>query len=69
MEHFVPNSSRDLRSDAHRSQIIGGDADKDHAQIIGGDTVELLGGYIPPGFQHPCLQKNLELLLFFVFLG
>ena len=33
---FPPNSSRDLRSDAHLSQIIGGDADKDHAQIIGG---------------------------------
>ena len=33
---FPPNSSRDLRSDAHQSQIIGGDADEDHAQIIGG---------------------------------
>ena len=28
MEHFFsPNSSRDLRSDAHQSQIIGRDAD------------------------------------------
>ena len=31
MEHFFsPISSRDLRSDAHQSQIIGGDADEDH---------------------------------------
>ena len=38
MEHFLPpNSSRDLRSDAHQSQINGGDADKDHTQIIGVD--------------------------------
>ena len=36
--------SGDLRSDAHQSQIIGGDADEDHTQIIGGDTVKLLEG-------------------------
>ena len=30
-------------------QIIGGDADVDHSQTIGGDTAKLLGGYIP----HP----------------
>ena len=30
MEHFFsPNSSGHLRSDAHQSQIIGGDADVD----------------------------------------
>ena len=53
MGHFFsPNSSADLRSDAHQSQIIGGDADEDHTQIIGGYTVKLLGGYIPPGFRH-----------------
>ena len=45
---FSPNSSGDLRLDVHQSQIIGGDADEDHTQIIGGDTVKLLGGYIPP---------------------
>ena len=33
---FFPNSSTDLRSDAHQSQIIGGDADKDYTQIVGG---------------------------------
>ena len=50
MEHFFsPNSGGDLRSDAHQSQIIGGYADVDHTQIIGGDTVKLLWGYIP----HP----------------
>ena len=39
MEHFSPNSSTDLRSlrsDAHQSQIIGGDAGEDHTQIVGG---------------------------------
>ena len=54
---FSPNSSGHLRSDAHQSQIIGGDADVDHTQTIGGDTVKLLGGYIPPssfpGFGTP----------------
>ena len=45
---FSTNSSTDLRLDAHQSQIIGGDADEDHTQIVGGDTVKLLGGYIPP---------------------
>ena len=49
MEHsFSPNSSGDLRSDAHQSQIFGGDADEDHTQIIGGDTAKLLGGIYPP---------------------
>ena len=44
MEHFFsPNSIEHLRSDAHQSQIIGGDADVDHTQTIGGDTVKLLG--------------------------
>ena len=53
---FSPNSSGHLRSDAHQSQIIGRDADVDHTQTIGGDIVQLLGGYIlpiPPGFGTP----------------
>ena len=38
MEHFfAPILDGDLRSDAHQSQIIGGNADVDHTQIIGGD--------------------------------
>ena len=46
---FPRNSSGHLRSDAHQSQISGGgDADVDHAQTIGEDTVKLLTGYIPP---------------------
>ena len=55
MEHFFsPNSSGDLRSDALKSQIIGGDADVDHTQITGGDTIKLLEGDIfPPGFGTP----------------
>ena len=31
-----------------KSQIIGGDADEDHSQIIGGYTVKLLGGIYSP---------------------
>ena len=49
LEHFFSqNSGTDLRSDPHQSQIIGGDADEDHTQIVGGYTVKLLGGYISP---------------------
>ena len=33
---FSTNSGGDLRSGTHQSQIIGGDADVDHTQIIGG---------------------------------
>ena len=54
--------STDLRSDAHQSQIIGGDADEDHTHIVGGYTVKLLRGYIPPSpplFRHHCpLNSN-----------
>ena len=32
---FSPKSSEDQRSDADQSQIIRGDADVDHTQIIG----------------------------------
>ena len=47
-DFFSRNSGGDLRSDAHQSQITGGDADVDHTQIIGGDTVKLLGRiYLP----------------------
>ena len=54
---FSPQSSKDLRSEAHQSQIIGGNADEDHTQIIGGDTVKLLEEIYPPspptpGFRH-----------------
>ena len=55
-DFFSPNSSGHLRSDAHQSQTIGGDADVDHTQTIGGDTSKLLGRIyppIPPGFGTP----------------
>ena len=55
---FSPNSSGHLRSDAHQSQIIEGDADVDHTQTIGGYTAKLLGGHIPPGFRHPCITSH-----------
>ena len=51
----------DLRSDAHQSQIIGGNADEDHTQIVGGYTVKLLDEYIPPSppwFRHHCTRTT-----------
>ena len=53
---FSSNSRGDLRSDAYRSQIIGGDADGDHSQIIGKETVKLLGGYISLSHQVALLS-------------
>ena len=53
---FSPNSSTDLRSDAHQSQIIGGDTSEDHTQIVGGGYSHIIGGIyppIPPGFGTP----------------
>ena len=51
MEHFFPRILvEDLRSDAHQSQIIGRDADEDDTQIVGGNTVQIIGGDISP---HP----------------
>ena len=52
MEHFFsPNSSTDLRSDTHQSQIIGGDAGEDHTQLVGGIQSNYWGGYIPQHLQ------------------
>ena len=49
MEHFFsPNSGGDLHSDAHQSQVIGGGADVDHTQIIGGIQSNYWGEFIPP---------------------
>ena len=57
MEHFFsPNSGGDFRSDAHQSQIIGGDADVDHTQIIGGIQSKYwrdISPPSPPGFDTP----------------
>ena len=51
--------STDLRSDAHQSQIIGGDADEDHTQIVEGYAVKLLGDISPhpPLFRHHWLYS------------
>ena len=46
---YSANSWGNLRSEAHQSQIIGGDGEKGHTQIIGGYKVQLMGD-IPP---HP----------------
>ena len=63
MEHFFsPNSSGNLRSDAHQSQIIGGDENEDHTQIIGGIQSNHWGGYIPPSPRVSApLHKNNQL--------
>ena len=51
---FPLNSGGHLRSDACTPESnYWGDADVDHTQTIGEDTVKLLGEYIPPGFRHP----------------
>ena len=56
-QKFPPSGG--LRSHAHQSQIIGGDADEDHTQIIGGDTVKLLRGIYP---LHPPPRVSAPLL-------
>ena len=45
---FSPNSSGHLRSDAHQSQIIRGEADVDHTQTIGGIQSNYWGDISPP---------------------
>ena len=46
--------STNLRSDAHQSQIIGGNAEEDHTQIVGGVYSQIIGEDIsspsPPCF-------------------
>ena len=58
--------STDLRSNAHQSQIIGRVADEDHTQIVGGYTVKLLGGYIPPF--PPCFGTTKQIYAVRLFL-
>ena len=53
---FFPISSRDLRSDAHQSQIIRGHADVDHTQIIGGIQSNYWGDISPQGFGTPVFR-------------
>ena len=39
-------------------QIIGGDADVDHSQTIGGDTAKLLGKIYPPLVSAPLILRQ-----------
>ena len=58
MEHFFsPNSSTYLRSDAHQSQMIGGYADEDHTQIVGGMQATI-GGDISPQVSAPLVMVS-----------
>ena len=59
MEHFFPpTSSTDLRSDAHQSQIIGGNADEDHTQIAGGIQSNYWGDIPSGGFRGGCIPPT-----------
>ena len=55
---FSPRIQVDTYAQMHtRVKLLGGDADVDHTQTIGGDTAKLLGSIYPPispGFRHPC---------------
>ena len=56
MEHFFPEFKWTPSLRCTPESNYWGDADVDHTQTIGGDTVKLLGGYIPPsppGFGTP----------------
>ena len=54
MKHFFPrNSSRDLHTDAHQSQIIGGCRCRPYSNYWRG-----IYPSIPPGFRHPWQYLN-----------
>ena len=60
-----------LRCTPDQSQIIGGEADEDHTQIIGGIQSNYWGGIspIPSGFRHPCITlrvRRIDFLLLFL---
>ena len=59
---FSPNADENLLSDARQSQIIGGNADVDHTQIIGVDTVRLSGGIYSPRVSAPLIATKIGLL-------
>ena len=52
-----------LRSDAHQSLIIGGGADVDHTQTIGGMQSNYWRDISPPGFGTPVSGPSLASLL------
>ena len=54
MEHFFHRIPVDTYAHMHtRVKLLGGDADVDHTQTIGGIQSKLLGRYIPLGFGTP----------------
>ena len=55
----LPNSSGHLRSDAHQRQIIGGDADVDHTQTIGGRYSQIIWGIHPPRVSAPLVVRRI----------
>ena len=68
---FSPNLGTDLRSDAHQSQIIGGDAGEDHTQVVGGVYSQIIGGIYPPsppGFGTSGCMSQHEFCLVVLFL-
>ena len=73
MKHFFAQIQVDTFAEMHTSvKLLGGDADVDHTQTIVGDTVKLLGGYIPPSpparFRHPWVylfSYNIVITFFF----
>ena len=54
-----------LRSDAHQSQIIGGDADEDHTQIVGGIQSNYWGDKSPPCFGTTALLGSVYAALWY----
>ena len=65
---FFPNSGKDLRLDAHQSQIIGGNANEDHTQIIGGIQSNYWGDISLPGFGTPDFNAICDIKILCAFL-
>ena len=59
---FSPNSSGDLRSNAHQSQIIGGMRMQTILKLLGGYSQIIGRIYLPippsPGFRQPCRWED-----------
>ena len=61
MEHFFPKFKWTPTLRCTPDSNYWGDADVDHTQTIGGDTVKLLGGIYPSRFRHACVgYANVE---------
>ena len=65
IERFFPRIQMDSYAQMHtKVNLLGGYADVDHTQTIGGIEPNYWGGYIPhpPGFRHPCLCSKAIIL-------